>query len=220
MTLKPGDTVNDSGATKEPHASRIYSDMAHFYDHVFERVFARRIEWVLGKMDIADKAQVLEVGVGTGLSLDAYPANCDVIAMDLSQEMLDFAEKKKDPARHKHIELRQGDALNLDFPDNSFDLVTSFHVITVVPDPHQMLAEMERVCRPGGRIVIINHFSSERLLIRAIVNSVDPITRYLGWSTQLRLDDLFAASKLKIDRRYKSSPTSLFTIVEATKPST
>jgi phosphatidylethanolamine/phosphatidyl-N-methylethanolamine N-methyltransferase len=218
MGLKRGEAGGGSGAIKAPHASRIYSDLAHFYDHVFERVFARRIEWVLANMDLPQGAEVLEVGVGTGLSLDAYPPHCRVTAIDLSQEMLDFAEQKKHPERHAHIELRQGDAQNLDFPDNSFDVVTTFHVITVVPDPHRMLAEMERVCRPGGRVVIINHFSSERALIRTVVDSVDPVTRYLGWSTQLRLDDLFRRSSLRVDRRYKSSPTSLFTIVEATKP--
>ncbi|MFT4569906.1 MAG: phosphatidylethanolamine/phosphatidyl-N-methylethanolamine N-methyltransferase [Hyphomicrobiaceae bacterium] len=218
MGLKPGDNGGTGAAAKEPHSSRIYSDKAHFYDHVFERVFARRIEWVMSNTELGEGTRVLEVGVGTGLSLDAYPATCSVTAMDLSQEMLDYAEQKKVPGQHDHIALRQGDALNLDFPDESFDVVTTFHVITVVPDPHRMLAEMERVCRPGGRVTIINHFSSERALIRGVVNAVDPVTRYLGWSTRLSLNDLFAGSKLRIDRRYKSSATSLFTIVEATKP--
>lgn len=211
-------TVVGGGAKKDPHASRIYADKAHLYDHVFDRVFTRRIEWVMGNLEIAKGAEILEVGVGTGLSLDAYPPHCHVTAIDLSNEMLEHAAQKRDDSRHAHIELRQGDALNLDFADNSFDFVSTFHVITVVPDPYRMLAEMERVCKPGGTIVIINHFSSPRTLIRSVVNCADPITRYLGWSTRLSLDELFSRSSLTVKRRYKSSPTSLFTIVEAQKP--
>jgi phosphatidylethanolamine/phosphatidyl-N-methylethanolamine N-methyltransferase len=210
-------SVTGGGAKKDPHDSRIYADKAHLYDHVFDRVFTRRIEWVMGNLEIASGAEILEVGVGTGLSLDAYPPHCRVTAIDLSNEMLEYAAEKQHPERHAHIELRQGDAQNLEFDDNSFDVVTTFHVITVVPDPHLMLAEMARVCKPGGTIVIINHFSSPRALIRGVVNCMDPVTRYLGWSTRLSLDDLFANSPLKLKRRYKSSPTSLFTIVEAEK---
>ena len=203
--------------TELPHHSRIYSDLAGIYDHVFTRVFHRRIDQVVKGLRIPPGAKVLEVGIGTGLSLDAYPSHADVIGIDLSQDMLDHAAQKMDPRRHAHIELRQGDALNLDFPDESFDFVTSFHVITVVPDPKRMLDEMVRVCRPGGRIVIINHFSSERALIRFVVDRADRITRHLGWSTKLRLRDVLDPGVLVLDKRYKTKPWSLFTIVEARK---
>jgi len=200
-----------------PHRSRIYSDLAGVYDHVFTRVFARRIDQVVKGLRIPPGAKVLEVGIGTGLSVDAWPAHADVIGIDLSQDMLDHAAQKMDPLRHRHIKLRQGDALNLDFPDESFDFVTAFHVITVVPDPKRMLDEMVRVCRPGGRIVIINHFSSERALIRFVVDRVDPITRHLGWSTRLRLREVLDPGVLVLEKRYKTKPWSLFTIVEARK---
>lgn len=200
-----------------PHRSRIYSDLAGVYDHVFTRVFARRIDQVVKGLRIPPGAKVLEVGIGTGLSVDAWPAHAEVIGIDLSQDMLDHAAQKMDPLRHRHIKLRQGDALNLDFPDESFDFVTAFHVITVVPDPKRMLDEMVRVCRPGGRIVIINHFSSERALIRFVVDRVDPITRHLGWSTRLRLREVLDPGVLVLEKRYKTKPWSLFTIVEARK---
>lgn len=200
-----------------PHHSRIYSDLAGMYDHVFTRVFARRIDQVVKGLRIPPSGKVLEVGIGTGLSVDAYPAHADVIGIDLSQEMLDRAAHKMDPARHSHIRLQQGDALNLEFEDESFDFVMAFHVITVVPDPKKMLEEMVRVCRRGGKIVIINHFSSERALIRFVVDRVDPITRHLGWSTRLRLRDVLDSGVLVLDKRYKTKPWSLFTIVEARK---
>ncbi len=200
-----------------PHHSRIYSDLAGLYDHVFTRVFRRRIDQVVKGLRIPDGAKVLEVGIGTGLSVDAYPPHADVIGIDLSQDMLDHAAQKMDPLRHGHIRLQQGDALNLDFPDETFDFVTAFHVITVVPDPKRMLEEMVRVCRPGGKIVIINHFSSERALIRFVVDRVDAITRHLGWSTKLRLQDVLDPGVLVLEKRYKTKPWSLFTIVEARK---
>jgi phosphatidylethanolamine/phosphatidyl-N-methylethanolamine N-methyltransferase len=203
-----------------PHHSRIYSDLAGIYDHVFTRVFRRRIDQVVKGLRIPAGAKVLEVGIGTGLSVDAYPRHSDVVGIDLSQAMLDHAAQKMDPLRHGHIKLQQGDALNLSFADESFDYVTAFHVITVVPDPKRMLDEMVRVCRPGGKIVIINHFSSERALIRFVVDRVDPITRHLGWSTRLRLRDVVDPGVLVLEKRYKTKPWSLFTIVEARKDET
>ncbi len=210
-------TTGTVGRGKQPHSSRIYSDLSGFYDRVFTHVFADRIEQVVGALGIEPGEKVLEVGIGTGLSLDAYPSHCDVLGIDLSQEMLDHARVKMAPARHGHIRLAQGDGLALGFEDNSFDYVTAFHVITVVPDPGRMLEEMCRVCRPGGRVVIINHFSSERVLVRMVVDMVDPITRYLGWSTRLRLEDVLEGSGLVLERRYKTAPWSLFTVVEARK---
>jgi phosphatidylethanolamine/phosphatidyl-N-methylethanolamine N-methyltransferase len=218
---RPGSTKRDRIKTRKqrtelPHHSRIYSDLAGIYDHVFTRVFRRRIDQVVKGLRIPPGAKVLEVGIGTGLSVDAYPQHADVIGIDLSQDMLDQAAQKMDK-RHHHIKLQQGDALNLAFDDDSFDFVTAFHVITVVPEPKRMLDEMVRVCRPGGKIVIINHFSSERAFIRFVVDRVDPITRHLGWSTKLRLREVLDPGVLVLEKRYKTKPWSLFTIVEARK---
>ena len=200
-----------------PHRSRIYSDLAGLYDHVFTRVFARRIDQVVRRLGIPPGARILEVGIGTGLSLNAYPPHCHVTGIDISREMLDHAEQKKDPIRHRHIELVQMDAMHLAFPDDAFDFVTAFHVVTVVPDPQRLVDEMTRVCKPDGQVVIINHFSSRRRVIRGVVNMVDPLTRKLGWSTKLSLDDVMTGSRLALENRYKTSPWSLFTIVEARK---
>jgi len=200
-----------------PHRSRIYSDLSGLYDHVFTRVFARRIHAVIQGLRIPPGARVLEVGIGTGLSLDAYPPHCRVLGIDLSAEMLDHARAKMDSKRHRHIELRQMDALHMTFPDESFDFVMAFHVVTVVPDPQKLVEEMARVCKRDGQVVIINHFSSPRKVIRRVVNLVDPLTRKLGWSTRLSLDDAINGSPLALESRYKTSPWSLFTVVEARK---
>ena len=169
-------------------------------------------------MAIPVGSRVLEVGVGTGLSLAAYPLDVDVVGVDLSPEMLQRAERKVEQAGWDHISLEQGDAQNLRFEDEHFDYVTSFHVVSVVPDPAAMVREMVRVCRPGGHLVIINHFRSPRRPIAAVVDSLDPITRRLGWRTTLRGTDLLAEVELEGVRTYKTSPTSLFTVLIAKKP--
>ncbi len=200
-----------------PHRSPLYSDLSGIYDHVFDRVFTRRIHKVVRKLGIPPGARVLEVGVGTGLSLDAYPPHCQVTGIDLSRRMLDRAERKRDPVRHRHIQLLQMDAMEMSFPSDTFDFVTAFHVVTVVPDPARLVEEMTRVCKRDGQLVIINHFSSRHRLIRGVVDLVDPLTRKLGWSTRLRLDDVIEGVEISLENRYKTSPWSLFTVVEARK---
>ena len=152
------------------HESRIYSTFSAIYDRTFGAVFAGRISRVLREMAIPVESRVLEVGVGTGLSLAAYPLDVDVVGVDLSPEMLQRAERKVEQAGWDHISLEQGDAQNLRFEDEHFDYVTSFHVVSVVPDPAAMVREMVRVCRPGGHLVIINHFRSPRRPIAAVVD--------------------------------------------------
>jgi phosphatidylethanolamine/phosphatidyl-N-methylethanolamine N-methyltransferase len=200
-----------------PHRSRIYSDLSGLYDHVFTHVFTRRITHVVHGLKIPPGARVLEVGIGTGMSLDAYPRHAHVTGIDLSQEMLDRADLKRDATRHAHIKLRQMDALDMDFPSDYYDFVTAFHVVTVVPQPAKLIAEMTRVCKHDGQVVIINHFSSPRPAIRKVVNMVDPLTRRLGWSTRLSLDECINGAPLSLENRYKTSPWSLFTVVEARK---
>ncbi|MBC8293314.1 MAG: class I SAM-dependent methyltransferase [Proteobacteria bacterium] len=202
---------------QEPHRSRLYSDLSGMYDRVFTRVFASRIETVVSGLGIEPGARVLEVGVGTGLSLDSYPSHCQVTGIDVSEDMLERAREKLNPEAHAHIKLECMDAMDLPFEDGSFDYVTAFHVVTVVPDPARLVREMARICKADGFVVIINHFSSQRRAVRAVVNLVDPLTRRLGWSTRLALDEVIGKPSLRLKNRYKTSPWSLFTVVEARK---
>jgi phosphatidylethanolamine/phosphatidyl-N-methylethanolamine N-methyltransferase len=105
-------------------------------------------------------------------------------------------------------------AMDLSLPDSSFDYVMAFHVVSVVPDAVQLMREAQRVCRPGGKIVVINHFRSEKRLLAAIDRRMEAVTRRVGWHT-LRRADVFDNPSLEIGRVYKTSRRSLFTIVVA-----
>jgi phosphatidylethanolamine/phosphatidyl-N-methylethanolamine N-methyltransferase len=201
-------------ANAQPHESRLYYEFSHFYDLLFRRVFYPRIAMVIRSLKIEPGARVLELGVGTGLSLDAYPPHCQVTGIDLAPDMLERAQDKVNRNGWRHITLEQGDALKLKFPDDTFDYVMAFHVVSVVPDPARMMAETRRVCRPGGVITVINHFRSPKPSIARLMRTIDPITRWLGWTT-LRLSDILDRRALHVERQWKTSPRSLFTIVVA-----
>ena len=204
--------------TANAHESKIYSQFSVLYDRIFTNVFSPRINRVITSMNIEPGSRVLEVGVGTGLSLTAYPPHCEVVGVDLAPDMLTRARQKVERGGWNHVELAVGDAQQLQFPDSSFDYVTSFHVVSVVPDARAMMREMARVCRPGGRLVIINHFQSPRRLVSSVVDRLDPITRRLGWRTTLSASELLEEVELEDVQRFKTSPTSLFTVMIARKP--
>lgn len=204
-------------ADSHPHESKIYSEFSHFYDRIFTRVFSPRIHATIRSLNIPPGARVLEVGVGTGLSLESYPEHADVVGIDLARDMLDRAQAKADQRGWTHIQLRQMNALEMDFPDGHFDYVAAFHVVSVVPDHARLMREMSRVCKPGGRLVIINHFRSPRPWLAGLVDRLDPVTRHLGWRTTLRFSELFHGMPLRVERRFKTNPQSLFTVVVASR---
>jgi phosphatidylethanolamine/phosphatidyl-N-methylethanolamine N-methyltransferase len=119
----------------------------------------------------------------------------------------------------RHLKVIEMNALDLKFPDNSFDYVMAFHVVTVVPDPVRMIAEVKRVCKPSGKIVIVNHFTSDVPVLGTLTRSMDPLTRWLGWRTDLQLKPFIATTGLIIEKVYKINKTSLYTVVLARKDS-
>jgi phosphatidylethanolamine/phosphatidyl-N-methylethanolamine N-methyltransferase len=198
----------------QAHESKIYYEFSHLYDRIFARVFYPRIAQVIRELDIAPGARVLEVGVGTGLSFPAYAPHCQVTGIDLAPEMLEQAQDKIIRNGWRHLSVMTMDALDLKFPTDTFDYVMAFHVVSVVPDTERLMREMQRVCRPAGTIVVINHFLSQHRALAALDRAIEPVTRRLGWRT-LTFEDVFGNLSLSPRRRYKTSPRSLFTIVVA-----
>lgn len=209
--------MNDSHQDARSHNSRTYYQLAKYYEAMFARFFRDRVRAAVSSLEIEPGAKVLEIGVGTGLSLSAYPEHADVFAIDLSAEMLQQAQEKVDRHGWNHIRLQQMDGQALELSDAQFDYVTAFHVVSVVPDHKKLIDEMVRVSKANATMLVVNHFRSERRWLASMVDLLNPVTRHLGWRTTLRLDDVVAHPSLELEERYKTSPRSLFTIVHAKK---
>lgn len=201
----------------EAHESKLYSELAPLYDKIFGKIFYSHLERVIDELEIPPRANVLEVGAGTGTSFPAYPSHCEVTGIDLAPDMLARARQKITENGWNHLRVIEMNALALDFSDNTFDYVMAFHVVSVVPDPIRMIAEAKRVCKPGGKIVIVNHFTTDVPVLRSMTEALDPITRKLGWRTDLRLKPFIKAADLTVERSYKLSKRSLYTVVLGTK---
>lgn len=201
----------------EAHESKLYSEFAPLYDRIFGKIFYNRLERVIEDLYIPPGAQVLEVGAGTGTSFPAYPTHCNITGVDLAPDMLARARQKIADNGWRHLKVIEMNALDLKFPDNSFDYVMAFHVVTVVPDPVRMIAEAKRVCKPSGRIVIVNHFTSDVPVLGTLTRAMDPLTRWLGWRTDLQLKPFIETTGLTIEKVYKINKTSLYTVVLARK---
>lgn len=170
---------------------RVYDKIASVYDLAFGPILQPGRRRAMTVMNPAPGTRVLEIGVGTGLNLSLYPSHCDVTAIDFSAEMLVRAEERVAREGLK-ARLFQMDAADLRFPDGSFDVVYAPYVISVVPDPVRVLREMARVCRPGGRILILNHFRSPGVFFSRIERWLSPRTVHIGFKADLEREALFA----------------------------
>jgi len=121
------------------------------------------------------KGKVLEVGVGTGKNIPYYPDNIEATAIDFSEKMLEKAREKAERF-NKNINLIHMDAQNMDFPDNTFDRVFTTCVFCSVPDPIKGLKEIRRVCKPDGKIIMIEHVRSEKKVLGLIMDILNPLT--------------------------------------------
>lgn len=155
-----------------------YRRYAPLYDLLFGAVLEPGRRRLCEEVASVHPATLLEVGVGTGLTLFKYPSSTQLVGIDLSDEMLDRARTRAARMPDRKITLRAMDAECMDFPDQSFDCVTVPYVLSVTPDPAKLIAELQRVCRKGGTIIVLNHFSGSRFwwfLERAVRAVADKI---------------------------------------------
>ena len=169
---------------------RAYELYAPVYDLIFDWIFAPGREAAIKQLGIARNDSVLEVGIGTGLNLPLYPPSCGLTGIDLSQEMLDKAVERVQTLAMPNVTLKVMDATALDFADNEFDKALATYTISAVPDPVAVLREMRRVVKPGGVIVILNHFRSERKFAGHLEDLVAPVCTRLGWKSNLQMGPL------------------------------
>ena len=193
---------------------RVYTSYAGFYDRIFGKVFHEGRESVIRNLDVQPDEHILEVGVGTGLALPMYPRHCRIVGIDFSEGMLAKAKEKAEAHRLDHVQLHRMDAGAMEFEDDSFDTVVAAYVVTAVPDYRKVVNEMIRVCRPGGRIIMLNHFSNGNKVIAAIEKVLSPITKHLGWRTDLSLNTVLEGTSLHVARNQKVNPLRLWALVE------
>lgn len=175
-----------------------YARWAPIYDVVFGPIMeaSRRAGVAALRPDDRD---VLEVGVGTGISLPDYPADARVTGIDLSPDMLERARRRVLERGLSNVEaLVEMDASRLTFADDSFDVAMAQYVMTVVPDPARVMAEMRRVVRPGGRILAISHFAPSKGIRRRLGDLYAPVGRLLGWNTTISVDTLAAMPGVRL----------------------
>lgn len=196
---------------------RAYARWAPVYDASFGRIAqAGRI----GAVDAINKREgkVLEVGVGTGISLARYKRHLDVTAIDLSPEMLAKAREKVEQQRLDNVSaVLEMDAGDLAFEDESFDTVVAMYVMTVVPDPEKVMAELERVCKPGGQVIIVNHFSADggpRALVEKLMS---PFASWIGWRPEFPVETVLGQESLTLAEQRPLQPLGLFTMLRFVK---
>ncbi len=162
--------------------------------------------------------KVLEVGVGTGLSLPDYGRHLELVGIDLSPEMLDKArEKVAEEGLSNVTGLHEMDAGELAFPTGSFDTVVAMYVMTVVPDPEKVMRELARVCKVGGEVMLINHFSQEEGVRGWVERRMAPFADKLGWHPVFDVDRVMVCDNLKLVGRRALRPWGLFTMLRFEK---
>ena len=196
------------------HLERVYSSYAGVYDRVFGRVFQGSREAVVRNLTVEPGERVLEVGVGTGLCLPLYPRECDITAIDVSQAMLDKAAARVQELGLTNVKLMKMDAGEMEFADDSFDLVIAAYVVTAVPDHRKLLKEMVRVSRRGGRLIMLNHFTQDSPIVAAVEKAISPICTRIGFRTDLSVDEVIDGWPLIKERDERVKPLGMWHVVE------
>ncbi len=212
-------------APQPRHGSRLdeenvldaYRRWAPVYDNTFGRLTTEGRRQAVELIN-RRSGSVLELGVGTGLSLSMYAPSLEIVGIDISPDMLERARSKVAAEALEHVTgLHEMDAAALDFPDASFDTVVAMYVMTVVPDPVSVMREINRVCKPGGEVMLLNHFSEEAGVRGWVERRMAPFASRLGWHPVFDVDRVMVCDDLKLTGRHTLKPFGLFTLLRFQK---
>lgn len=204
-------------AVENDFVEKVYDKLASVYDLTFGPALNPGRLRAIQRMSIQSGERVLEVGVGTGISLSLYPKNCSVTGIDCTASMLEKARDRAALEEIHNVRLVQMDAADLKFADDSFDVVYAPYVISVVPDPVKVASEMRRVCRPGGRIIVLNHFLSPNPILSRLERLISPFTIHIGFKADLDLPAFLAQTGLQPQSIEKVNFPKLWSLVTTTK---
>jgi len=191
-----------------------YRRWAGIYDAAFGGVSSKGRLRAVSLINRLPGREVLEVGVGTGLALPHYNTNKRITGIDLSKEMLRKARERTRADGLTNVRaLHEMDAEATSFEDASFDIAVGMFVASVVPNPRRLLAEMRRLVRPGGDILLINHFAAAKGPRWWLERAMAPASRALGWHPDFAMDAIFSADDLARIETESVPPFGIFTLV-------
>jgi phosphatidylethanolamine/phosphatidyl-N-methylethanolamine N-methyltransferase len=217
----PRDQADDQALRDHPRAALdaesvrdAYRRWAGVYDAVFGGVSSPGRRRAVAAVNRLPGSRVLEVGVGTGLALPRYRAEKRVTGIDLSREMLLKARERVEQEKLSHVDgLLEMDAESMAFADGAFDIAVAMFTASVVPDAKRLLAEMQRVVRPGGHLLFVNHFAAEGGPRWWVERTMAPLSRVLGWHPDFAFADLFDRNAIQVEAIQPCPPAGLFTLV-------
>ena len=204
-------------AVENHFVERVYEKLASSYGLFFGptlhpgRLVARDL------MGITPGSHILEVGVGTGINTSLYPKNCQITGIDLSTSMLDKARERVAREALRNVRLLEMDAAQTTFADDTFDIVYAPYLISVVPDPVKVAREMRRVCKPGGKIIILNHFRSANPVLSRVERAISPLTVHIGFKSDLELPGFLAQAELRPQSIEKVNHPKIWSLVTCVK---
>jgi phosphatidylethanolamine/phosphatidyl-N-methylethanolamine N-methyltransferase len=194
-----------------------YRRWAPVYDHTFGKFAAEGRKHAVEVINRLS-GRVLEVGVGTGLSLPDYKRSLEIVGIDLSSEMLEKArERVAEEGLSNVTGLHEMDAGDLKFADQTFDTVVTMYVMTVVPDPERVMKELARVCKPGGDVILVNHFSTEDGVRGWVERQMAPFGDKLGWRPVFDVARVMVCPELRLVEKQGLRPWGIFTLMRFKK---
>jgi phosphatidylethanolamine/phosphatidyl-N-methylethanolamine N-methyltransferase len=214
---KIGGRIVGIGHIDESKVKVAYRRWAPVYDSTFGRVATEGRHQAVEQIN-QSSGRVLEVGVGTGLSLPDYKPHLSITGIDLSPDMLERARERVEEENLNNVTgLYEMDAGELDFPDAHFDTVVAMYVMTVVPDPEKVMRELARVTKPGGQVLLVNHFSQEDGVRGWVERRMAPFAEHIGWRPVFDVGRVMVCDDLELQERNSLRPFGLFTLMRFTK---
>jgi phosphatidylethanolamine/phosphatidyl-N-methylethanolamine N-methyltransferase len=201
-------------AEADRRTERVYSVLARVYDGFFDWALGPGRRYAVKRLAVVPGDRVLEVGVGTGLSVPVYPRGAHVTGIDISEPMLERARSRVEALGRDDVLLQKMDARSIAYPDGHFDKLLAPYVISVVAEPEVVLREMVRVCRPGGTIIVVNKFQSDFRPLAWVERHLSPLSTWIGFRMDTPVAIVTKTPGMTLVRKEKVNLLGLWTLLE------